>query len=261
LTRQLQNIAGTPTFIADIGINILATTTYLIPPERYWYFASSSDIDTFIDAGTLKVIHNGVTLNAFDGKCLIHEGTDYMVTEVDTPSVQVVTRQTKILRLIGPIFQTTNPADGRTDLNIQLSGSAEGKEQTYQFFNNGANIKDKWLDHEGSNIPCDDTPGVIGANSKMRQITYSNARNNSNIGILVYRNGMTPGDLIFTWEIDSKQVAWKTNGLDSNTFSIGDTIRVYAEDRSGTSPTKAVVKITLVNTDNVVGEGGHASAP
>lgn len=259
-TRTIQNTSGSTILIDDIGVAI-STTLYVIPPERYWYFASSSDIDTFIDSGDFIVSHNGTALSPFDAKCLIHEATDYMSTEVDTPLVSGVNYQTKNLRFQGPIFVVSRPQEGDTYVGLRLSGSAEGKEAGYQFFNNGANIKDKWLDHEGSNIPCDGVPGVVATTSKMRQITYTNDRKNSRIFIDIYKNGMLPGNLLFSWDISGCQYAWKTNGLDSVTFMAGDSIRVFARDNGGVSPSKAVVKITLVNLDNVLGEGCVPDAP
>ena len=258
-TRHIRNLLGSPVLIKDQGVTIPITPDYLIEPDEYQRWALSVDIDTALDAGDIIVVHNGIVLSIFDSKCLIHEITDYLTTEHANPAPSQINYFTKILRFIGPIFTVTNGGSGRTDIAAQLSGSAEGKETTYQFFNNGANIKDKWFDHEGANITCDTTPGVIAANSKARQITFSNVRDNSNLFVDIYKNGTAPGNLFFTWDVLAKRIAWKTNGLDAITFATGDRVRIFGRDAGGITPSKAVVKITLVNTDNILGEGGFAT--
>lgn len=262
MTRQLNNTTLADIFISDVGIAI-PVGLYTMPPERYWYFASSEDIDPYITSGDLEVVHNGVTLSAFDGDCLIHEATDYTTIEKDNPSVQVVAQQAKTIRYTGPIFTVTKPTDDRIDVGVQLSGSAEGKEATYQFFKNG-NINNAWMDHEGGSITSDGTPGVITANCRIRAATFSNNRDDSSIDLQFFRNGTTLASLYFTWEIRNKRVAWKTNSpIETLTFNAGDTLRVFGQTAGvgGTKPRSVVVKITLINTDDILGEGGSATDP
>ena len=67
MSRDLEITTGLPILIDDIGLVVSVVPLYTIPPERYWYFASSSDIDGFIDSGAIIVRHDGIAFNACDG--------------------------------------------------------------------------------------------------------------------------------------------------------------------------------------------------
>lgn len=257
---RLNNQTGSLVKISDVGDEVQASSFIDVPNYDRHKYADSIDIDPLVNGGTLVVEHPlGTLLNAFDGLCLIHEETYFHTSEVDTPSVAVVTERTKVVRYIGPPWMVTNPAPGYTYVELNLSNTAEGKEATYQFFNNGSNIQNKWLDHEGSNIPSDMTPGVVSANSKVRAITYSNDRDNTDIDIQIYRNGITPGDMIFAWQLRDCRLAYKTDFDGSLPFNRGDTVRMFAKKvvggPGGQNPTKAVIKLTLINTDDIKAEG------
>lgn len=115
-SRALVNTTGGQVFIDDIGIAVDPSPLYVIPPERYWYFASSSDIDTAIDSGDLIVEQNGTNLNAFDGKCLIHEGTDYVdLLEQGT----LVDRNTKEIDFVGCLLRVADKTEGKAEVSIR----------------------------------------------------------------------------------------------------------------------------------------------
>ena len=166
-----------------------------------------------------------------------------------------VVKNTIELNFEGANLNVVDDGCGKATVTSNPQNSSLGKEHGYEFFNNGANIKDKWFDIVGASIPCNDTPGVVTADGKLRSLSYSNNRNNSNIILEIYKNGTDPGDLVFTWVIDGCRTAWKTNGLDAITFAAGDEIRLFAKGTPGTAPSKAVVKIIMINTTDDVEEG------
>jgi hypothetical protein len=115
MSRQINNTTAGQLFIDDIGVAI-DPGIYTIPPERYWYFASSADIDPFIDSGDFVIINNGHTLDAFDGKCLIHEGTDYVDLKEDGVFKD---RKTKEIDFTGGLLQVIDRTDGKAELTIR----------------------------------------------------------------------------------------------------------------------------------------------
>ena len=252
---KIVNNTGSAVPIKDVGDEVPASGFILIPNYDRHKFADSVDIDALLDAVTLSIEHNSIVLNAFDGKCLVHEETDYHTSEKDTPSISVVTQKTKVIRYIGSVWVVTNPAPGRTEVATTLSNTAEGKESSLEFFDNGT-VNDKWLNLVGANTPSDNTPGILSSNCKLRSITYTNAKNDTGGDIEVYKNGLTVPFIFFTWQIRDSRYAWKTNGLDAITFSAGDRCRVFIRGIGGqTNPSKAVVILTFVNTDDILGEG------
>jgi len=167
---------------------------------------------------------------------------------------------TRNIEFDSPIVSVTPvPGERRAIITVDPSQSGLGKDASFQFFNNGANIKDKWLDHEGSNINCLATPGVVPNNSKLRFITFSNTRDGSDIDLLIYKNGTDPADLFHKWEIRDARRGFDSTLLAENLlFAAGDTIRVFMADPGpglGPSPNKAVIKISMINTDDSATSG------
>ena len=253
MTREARNNIGSDVFIDDIGETVNTGETKVIHPTKYGHWAASVDVDAYIDSGDITIIHNGLDLVPAQGKCLVHELTDYMESIKTYPSVQSILRQTKKIRYVGPFWDLS--VSGNTlDIAAQFSATAEGKETNLEFFD-GGNVDNSWLNLVGANINSDDTPGVITANCKLRAISFTNTRSNASTDIRLYKNGTSIPNLFYTWEIRGSRYAWKTNGLDAVTFSIGDTVRVYYASAPGQSPQNSVCILTFVNTDNVLGEG------
>ena len=253
MTREARNNIGSDVFIDDIGETVNAGETKVIHPTKYGHWAASVDVDGYIDANDITIVHNGVDLNADDAKCLVHEMTDYAQSIKTFPSVTQLLRQTKAVRYVGP-FWNLSVSGNTLDIGAEFSNTSEGKDNTLEFFDNG-NASDTWLNLVGAQTPCDDTPGVISSNCKLRAITYTNTRDNSSIDVQVFKNGLAIPDIYFTWEIRGARYGWKTNGLDAITFNIGDSVRVYYQGVPGQSPQKSVCILTFVNTDGILGEG------
>lgn len=251
MTREARNNILTDVFVDDIGETVNTGETKVIYPTKYAHWAASVDVDGYIDAGDITIIHNGVDLNAEDAKCLIHEMTDYTKSIKTFPSVTELLRQTKAVRYLGPFFDLA--VSGNTlDVGLQLSNSAEGKEEQLHFFNDGGNISNVWLDTGGNNIPSNGTPNVLAHNCKLRELTYTNSQDSSDIDIEVYLNGV----LFYTFPIRDTRYAWKTNGLGALAFSIGDRISVFIRRvQPGDRPSRVLFKMTFVNTDDILSEG------
>jgi hypothetical protein len=69
--KNLINTLGSDVFISDTGINILASSTYLIPPQDYLRWAASSDVIVKVGDGTLVVNDGTSNLSISDGVALI----------------------------------------------------------------------------------------------------------------------------------------------------------------------------------------------
>ena len=254
MTREARNNIGTDVFITDIGETVNTAETKVIHPTKYGHWAASVDVDAYIDSGDITIIHNGLDLVPAQGKCLVHELTDYMESIKTYPSVQSILRQTKKIRFVGS-FWDLSVSGTSLDVNLELSNTAEGKESSLEFFDNGT-VNNKWLNLVGANTPSNNSPGILSSNCKLRSITYTNSNNDTGCDIEVYKNGLTVPFIVFTWQIRDSRYAWKTNGLDAITFSAGDRCRVFIKGIGGqTNPSKAVVILTFVNTDDILGEG------
>jgi len=71
MTKIIINTTGSSVFINDVGVMIPANYSYTIPPQNYLLWAASSDINTFLDAGTL-VGNDGINdLPAFLAKDML----------------------------------------------------------------------------------------------------------------------------------------------------------------------------------------------
>ncbi len=158
-----------------------------------------------------------------------------------------------------------NSGNGFVADNVQdaieeaATGTVSSRTIEYSFFNSGANIKNKWLDIEASNIPVNDTPAVVPFDAQLLGLTYSNSKDSSTIDIEIYKNGTAPGDKVFTWDINTARYAWKSTGLSGVTFSQGDVFFVFAKGAGGTAPQRPVVKLTILATSTTPGEGSSAT--
>ena len=74
--------------------------------------------------------------------------------------------------------------------------------------------------------------------------------------IEIYKNGVAPGDVIFTWQIRNKRTAFKLNGLSGVTYSAGDRILIFAKNFGSNDPVDVTIQVFFDTTNNPVTEGG-----
>lgn len=71
--KSLRNTTANPITVKDAGIIIPASTTYVIPPQDYGIWAASTDVDTYINNGTLVVNDGYDDLKIENSKRHLHE--------------------------------------------------------------------------------------------------------------------------------------------------------------------------------------------
>tara|TARA_R100000742_G_C4264428_1_gene82339 strand:+ start:557 stop:1024 length:468 start_codon:yes stop_codon:yes gene_type:complete len=98
--RTIQNTTSSDIFIEDIGVTVDANSSLLIHPNNYGKFASSSDIDSPINTGNLRIILNGITLNASDSLSVIKDFSPYIQGQ-ETSGNQSVTNVLKKIKVDG----------------------------------------------------------------------------------------------------------------------------------------------------------------
>jgi hypothetical protein len=71
MSKILKNPGGSPITVTDTGVTIAASSQYTIPEQDYLLWAASSNVITYIGAGTLVVNDGSADLNISDGTDLI----------------------------------------------------------------------------------------------------------------------------------------------------------------------------------------------
>jgi len=155
-----------------------------------------------------------------------------------------------------------SPPFAATDVQYALCearSSAVGKLMYVSFIANG-NTADKFLGYQNASTTSDTLPFVMPFGGDFIGTTFSNQDNNVDIDMLIYKNGVTPSNLIYTRYIRNKRTAWKTNFLVSG-IAQGDRISVYLKKYTGgtgdsTAQDPAVLLVFAINP-GVFGEGGQ----
>lgn len=146
-----------------------------------------------------------------------------------------------------PIFGTTIPdaadvpfdgtvcdpdfdADNVQDAICEARISALGSLLTFPFVATG-NTADKWLGYANSAAPSNDIPYIVPQNADLKGIAFSNADDDVDIDIQIFRNG----SLLHTELIRNKRWYLKAGISGSPTFSQGDRISVFLKKFTGGS--------------------------
>ena len=151
----------------------------------------------------------------------------------------------------GAVVEMTQPEKDAVDssvsdsLNPVLAGTLG--------FEKSNLCRNKWLGF-GSSKSSNIIPYVIPCPMKITAITFTNAINGVDTDIEIYKNGT----LLYTWSIVDKRWAWKTEGLHTLTFEVGDRIGIYLKDR-GTDPRNVIVTLHYASWYHTVGEGGSST--
>ena len=224
MTRQIQNSSGVSQFIDDIGVSIPAGI-YTIPPERYWYFASSTDIDTLIDTGVFDIICKGVTLSDDDGKALIHEATDY--TEIKINGV-LFRNQVREVDFVGSFSAVDN---GNASISI-IANPTVGAGGLYPLsFGSSSSSANYYLSHLMRPLGSDRAPAIVPVQSKIVAMTFTNDDTSVDVNVKVLSAPMgDPNDTateIIDWELRNVKHA---GGCFDITVNALDKIAVFMDD-------------------------------
>lgn len=120
-----------------------------------------------------------------------------------------------------------------------------------QFFGQGS-VSNKWLALGASSKTSDKVPYVVTHDRDITGFTFSNDSNSFSTILEVYKNGISPGDMIFTTTITNKLTISKTN-ITRIPISHGDRISVFLKN-NGANPSDPVVTINYEVTAIVESE-------
>lgn len=157
-----------------------------------------------------------------------------------------------------------NATNGFTATDVQAAieesrSSAVGKLIPFFFFSTG-NVSNKFLNFTNGSTTTDTLPMVLPFGAQLVATTFSNQDNDVDTNVLIYRNGVLPGNLMYTRLIRNKRTAWKTN-INVSGFLQGDRVSVYLEKFTGgtglsTAQNPVVLLLFAVNPAQL-GEGGR----
>ena len=251
--KVLKNVTGSPLTLDTFNLYIPAFDQITIEPSSYRLIADEIDIDgslaALIRSGDI-VVNDGIIDITVANGLNVERGIDYLKWPDTAFNIRFLSQPE---RMNG--FAAKNVQEA-----IEEAKSAiEGKISVLPTFLNNGLTNNKWLSLDGSLGASDNLPAVTSYDSKLAGMTYINTNDGSNVDIEFYKNGIAPGNLLFTWQIRDKRSAWKTNGLDAFTFIRGDRISCFARAVTGTNARDVLVNLFVQSINSVVGEGGTAS--
>jgi hypothetical protein len=71
MSKIVKNVTGSSIDISDVGVTILALSSYLIPPSDYLLWAGSDDTVTFVGSADLVINDGSFDLSISDGIDLV----------------------------------------------------------------------------------------------------------------------------------------------------------------------------------------------
>lgn len=133
-----------------------------------------------------------------------------------------------------------------TDGTIGASANATTGKMLQLDFENPSSIGGDWLQSGG--MPTNETPVIVPFDSRLVSITFSNKERGADTELQIQAvsetDGRSPSPTIITWTIDNARTARRNDfGSPQITFSKGDKIAVFAEQRGNTDPSQ--VKMTM----------------
>ena len=253
--KILKNTTGSPIELVQVGITIPASGQVVIEPGQYYLFANeigqspNSALDNHILNGTIVVNDGTLDLTVANGIDL-----DRAIDYLKYPDTAFN------IRFLSSPERTNGFASKNVQEAIEEARSAiEGKISVLPTFLNNGLTSNKWLKLDGSMGSSDILPAITSYDSKIAGMTYVNTNDGSNADIEFYKNGIAPGNLLFTWQIRNKRHAWKTNGLDTYVFTRGDRISCFVRGVAGISARDVVVNLFVQSINSVIGEGGAST--
>lgn len=159
--KILKNTTGSDILVSDVGINLLANSSYTIPPTDYEMWAASSDIITFVGNGNVVVNDGTFDLAKAPGIGLLQGN---FIQRDFVPSLKNNNRlKVEVISNGGPTIQVTSNDQTSGYLGQKLVGKANkietlvlnptGSEQLE--INIGDDVFDKTVDDAGdiTNVP------------------------------------------------------------------------------------------------------------
>lgn len=234
----VKNISGVDQYISDMGnVKISANTTRTITTEYFEDFVlSSNDLYNLINNNNAVLVLENIeqtktaSLNFLLGTSIMSKDiVDALSNGYNLNSINPVAS----LSQVQAIGQCTN-------FSI--------------WFGYNGQSNNKWLEIARS-VPSSGTQVPVPANMTMTAVTFA-ASNSCGCNIEFYKNGITSGNLIYTYQVRNKMYSYTalTNGIQ---LAFGDRIACYSRLVSGqTTPSSPVVCFGFIVTSQGDGSGG-----
>ena len=238
MSKLVKNTTGSLLRIRDVGVDISASGSYLIPEQDYMLWAASVDIQTSIAAGD-AILNDGVE------DLSLARSADYIRYAERAFSVRFDSDPERV--------------NGFTSRNVQEAieesrNAVAGKLVTLGVTGSGT-TSDKWLFVGHPSNPSVTSPYVAPWSGKVIALSFSNSENSTNTDLKIYVNG----SLQYTWAVRGKKTAWITNSGGLVTIAQGDRISAYAGN-AGTPFPKDINGLILVSVlTQPNGSGGTTS--
>ena len=238
MSKLVKNTTGSLLRVPDVGVDIPASGSYLIPEQDYLLWAASEDIQTSIATGD-AILNDGVE------DLSLARSADYIRYAERAFSVRFDSDPERVNGFVSRNVQEA----------IEESRNAvAGKIVTMGFGSTGV-TSDKWLFVNHPSSPSNDSPYVAPWSGKIIALSYSNSNDSSETDLEVYINGT----LQYTWDIRDKRTSWITSSGGLVNISQGDRVSVFSRSVTGTSPKdiNGMALASLITQPN--GEGGTTS--
>jgi hypothetical protein len=233
MIKNLKNTTGSDIFIADVGVNLPANSTYTIPPQRYWYWTDSVDIDTHVNSGS-------VIVNDGDNDLISSTGLTYLkqIFPSISDNVGIVIPSSVGLKFVGAGISITESSKKIASVNVDHTGGGSILSRIWHvtFSGKGAS-ENAWLSYYGTGNSGDKTQCPIPWNSKIVGLSFSTKKCDTNTDVEIYvaaaGTGTSPLIQAYVWEIRNARTATKVIFPTPINFGRGDKIGTFFRKVSG----------------------------
>jgi hypothetical protein len=125
MSKILTNNTASNILITDTGTNILANSSYTIPPTDYWLWAASSDIIVAIGNGSITVNDGSFNLTINHGVALIQHMFPSEVTVNNTQPIPVIVDDTDPVEVTGNLTVTLKHSDIQRNAEFSINSKVE----------------------------------------------------------------------------------------------------------------------------------------
>lgn len=228
----IENTTVSDIELNDMGITVPASGIYDMTGIRVYVIQQSGDLDTNILSGDIKLIKS-------EGPTVYY--TALQASRILRHDVEIILASSGS----GDLLSVTSTGD------LTWTPVVGG---TVAFFNDGA-TNNKWLKvGDGQVLTSDRAPVILPFDAVIYALTFTNKADNVDVNFEIYKNGT----IHYTWTLNGKRWAYKTNGLSAVTFSAGDQMSVFATS-SGTSPNNPLIVIHFSFLNANQSEGGSGT--
>ena len=89
MSKILKNTTTSNISIGDVGVTVIASSSYIVQSTDYLIFSASNDIFTYIDSGAIVVNDGLIDLNINEGKALIRFPDDALSVRYNNSNTDI----------------------------------------------------------------------------------------------------------------------------------------------------------------------------